>query len=276
MPTEKSVHQHNAIVGTLTHCGKKRIWPSLNRNSLHILKAALEIVMQQRKNYIEEILASISAEVQTLYSKLHPGEQIGQVQFFLNPRAIGSLAFDGQFQDVVNLPLQAYYSESHLDTLGICVFLALAKHSRPTTRSLSWMTFDFAGRPAPGPLHGAVARPGQAIRPGDRYDALPTVARSLSLGERFRCEHSGHQSGAVVAGQRPADRRVPHGSRRVEDDPYRSPLSTARSQPPKPASCWSSWLDFITLKYRCSIPRNARNEYTLGDLVGGVDAKLGK
>lgn len=35
-------------------------------------------------------------------------------------------------------------------------------------------------------------------------------------------------------------------------------------------------MDFITLKYRCSIPRNARNEYTLGDLVVGVDSKLGK
>jgi hypothetical protein len=37
-----------------------------------------------------------------------------------------------------------------------------------------------------------------------------------------------------------------------------------------------SLLDFLTLKYRCSVPRNARNEYSLGDLASGIDAKLAK
>jgi len=37
-----------------------------------------------------------------------------------------------------------------------------------------------------------------------------------------------------------------------------------------------SMLDFLTLKYRCSVPRNARNEYTLGDLAFGIDQKLSK
>lgn len=37
-----------------------------------------------------------------------------------------------------------------------------------------------------------------------------------------------------------------------------------------------SLLDFLTIKYRCSVPRNIRNEYTLGDLMQGIDAKLAK
>ena len=37
-----------------------------------------------------------------------------------------------------------------------------------------------------------------------------------------------------------------------------------------------SLLDFLTLKYRCAVPRNARNEYTLGDLACGIDSKLAK
>jgi hypothetical protein len=37
-----------------------------------------------------------------------------------------------------------------------------------------------------------------------------------------------------------------------------------------------SLLDFITLKYHCAIPRNVRNEFTLGDLASGIDSKLGK
>lgn len=37
-----------------------------------------------------------------------------------------------------------------------------------------------------------------------------------------------------------------------------------------------SLLDFITLRFRCAVPRNARNEYTLGDLACGIDSKLSK
>jgi hypothetical protein len=37
-----------------------------------------------------------------------------------------------------------------------------------------------------------------------------------------------------------------------------------------------SLLDFITLKYHCAIPRNVRNEFTIGDLASGIDSKLGK
>jgi len=125
---QKSVHQHNAIVGHVETLREKKGLAIAQQKLLGDLKAALDIVMQQRKDYIEGILVSISAEVQALYSKLHPDERIGRVKFFLKPNASGSLEFDAQFQDVVKLPPQAYYSESHLDTLGICVFLALAKY----------------------------------------------------------------------------------------------------------------------------------------------------
>ena len=125
---QKSIHQHNAIAGYVDTLREKKAQGIFQQKLLDNLRAALEIVMQQRKDYVEGILASISTEVQTLYSKLHPDEAIGGVRFFLKPNAIGSLEFDAQFQDVVHLPPQAYYSESHLDTLGICVFLALAKH----------------------------------------------------------------------------------------------------------------------------------------------------
>jgi recombinational DNA repair ATPase RecF len=49
------------------------------------------------------------------------------VGFYLNPKFIGSLGFTGHFQGKDDIQPQAYYSESHLDTLGVCIFLALAK-----------------------------------------------------------------------------------------------------------------------------------------------------
>ncbi|HEX3247544.1 MAG TPA: ABC transporter ATP-binding protein, partial [Chloroflexota bacterium] len=47
--------------------------------------------------------------------------------FALKRQASSSIELDAGFQDRDDLPPQAYYSESHLDTLGICVFLALAR-----------------------------------------------------------------------------------------------------------------------------------------------------
>jgi hypothetical protein len=37
-----------------------------------------------------------------------------------------------------------------------------------------------------------------------------------------------------------------------------------------------SLLDFLTLKYRCSVPRNPSGEHTLGELAQGIDSKLAK
>jgi energy-coupling factor transporter ATP-binding protein EcfA2 len=95
-----------------------------------VLAQILALVDQQRKKYVDELLQSIAGEVEQLYSAVHPSEGIGKIRWYLNPQFQGSLEFDGQFQNAPNVPPPAYYSESHLDTLGVCVFLALSKHNK--------------------------------------------------------------------------------------------------------------------------------------------------
>jgi len=95
-----------------------------------ILAQILIVVDQQRKKFVDELLQSIAGEVECLYTAVHPSEGIGKIRWYLNPQFQGSLEFDGQFQGVANVPPPAYYSESHLDTLGVCVFLALSKHNK--------------------------------------------------------------------------------------------------------------------------------------------------
>ena len=125
---QQSIHQRNAVKGHLeTHTEKLQSAAELNQLSQKLEKA-LEIVLRQRKDYVEEILAAISGEVERLYTALHPGEGIGKVRFHLKDKGIGSLEFFANFLDIPDVPPQAYYSESHLDTLGICVFIALSKY----------------------------------------------------------------------------------------------------------------------------------------------------
>jgi uncharacterized membrane-anchored protein YhcB (DUF1043 family) len=89
-----------------------------------------EIVSQERKAYVVNVLKEISDDVASLYGALHPGEDLGKVKLSLNERFIGSLDIQGSFHSREDVAPQAFFSESHLDTLGLCVFLALAKRNR--------------------------------------------------------------------------------------------------------------------------------------------------
>ncbi len=92
-------------------------------------QAILTIIEKHRKEYVDGILTGISTEVGNLCEKIHPGEGI-KVRFFLDSKKRGSLESLGEFGGEKDILPQAYYSESHLDTLGVCVFLALAKQFR--------------------------------------------------------------------------------------------------------------------------------------------------
>ena len=198
------------------------------------------------------------------------------MKFFLKPNTIGSLEFDAQFQDVVKLPPQAYYSESHLDTFGICVFLALTKYFRTDNTVvilddvLTSVDSQHLDR-FMALLHDQARQFGQVIvtthyRPWrDRYRwARGSVANTQVIELGPWSLESGLQTGEFLTAV----------------DELKAALSTPRFDRQVTASkagiVLESLLDFITLKYRCAIPRNARNEYTLGDLVGGIDTKLGK
>lgn len=94
------------------------------------LKQAIDIVVERRKQFTQRLLDSITTEVNRLYSAIHPSENIGLDRLEMDPNRRASLSqrvnFAGHTADV---PPQAYFSESHLDTLGFCLWLALAKRS---------------------------------------------------------------------------------------------------------------------------------------------------
>lgn len=88
---------------------------------------ALEIVESERKKFYDNELLSISSEVERMYQMLHPDEGLGGIKLFLNPKYKNSLELQANFHSEEGITPQSVYSESHLDTLSICIFLALAK-----------------------------------------------------------------------------------------------------------------------------------------------------
>jgi hypothetical protein len=95
------------------------------------LQQALEICERQRKRYLEALLAAIAVEVGRLYEAVHPGEGLNKIAFRLAPNRKGSLDIGAEFLGAPDRPPQAYFSDSHLDTLGLCIFLALAAREAP-------------------------------------------------------------------------------------------------------------------------------------------------
>lgn len=94
---------------------------------LNQAKPSLDILETTRKEFIDNELKSISGEVEDMYKKIHPNEGLGNVKLFLNRTYQSSLSLTADFHSVADVTPQSVYSESHLDTLGICIFIALAK-----------------------------------------------------------------------------------------------------------------------------------------------------
>jgi predicted ATPase len=93
------------------------------------LKAMLDIVEAERKAYVDQLVRAISSDVNALYIRIHPQESLGNSALYVKPNVAGSLELRAAFGGVADVVPGAYYSEAHLDTLGLCVYLALAKQA---------------------------------------------------------------------------------------------------------------------------------------------------
>jgi recombinational DNA repair ATPase RecF len=95
------------------------------------LSKALEVVVDERRKFTDEVLSKIAAEVGRIYEIVHPGEGLNKISLELDPNRRASLDIGAEFCGQTGAPPQAYFSDSHLDTLGLCVFLALAALDGP-------------------------------------------------------------------------------------------------------------------------------------------------
>ncbi|HWD40106.1 MAG TPA: AAA family ATPase, partial [Fimbriimonas sp.] len=238
------------------------------------VKDLLDIVSKRRKAHIDDVLQRIGADVERLYSQLHPGESLGGVRFFLKPTAIGSLEFDATFYGATKVPPQAYYSESHLDTLGVCVFLARAKlfKTEHTIVILDDVLTSVDGAHLQrfmGMLHGEAPH----------FSRVIVLTHYRPWRDQYRWA-KGPAANTQVIELGPWT--LTNGVNAYDFVTDLDALKNALSRSPfdrqivasKAGIAAESLLDFLTLKYRCKISRNARGEYTLGELAGGLDSKL--
>ena len=96
------------------------------------VEVAVRAEIRERTN---EVIGEISGEIGAMWKTLHPTEPIDEVRLYLpeNDKAIDiALRFHGKEQDSPRLTL----SEGYRNSLGLCIFLALAKREAVNDRPL--------------------------------------------------------------------------------------------------------------------------------------------
>lgn len=88
---------------------------------------ALSTIMKARQQFVDDILRKIAKRVGELYEVIHPSEGLSKIELQLDPDRRASLEILGAFPGTSDVPPGAYFSDSHLDSLGLCIWLAITE-----------------------------------------------------------------------------------------------------------------------------------------------------
>lgn len=240
--------------------------PKLNR--------ALEVVEEERRLFSDNILAKIAGEVGRIYEIVHPGEGLNKISLELDPDKRASLEIGASFCGEKGAPPQAYFSESHLDTLGLCVFLALAALDGPEHTVLV-LDDILASVDEPHVERLIEMLYAEAIQ--FRHCVITTHYRPWKQKLRWGWLKNGQCQFIELSKWTNLDgmtliRSIP--------DVERLRALLAESPPDPQLVCAKAGvileaaLDFLTQLYECSVPRRPNGLYTLGDLLPSIDKKL--
>lgn len=227
-----------------------------------------------RKEVLDAELASMSAEVTALYARIHQGEGKAAFNFAMRPAVVSSLEFDAEFLGYKGKPVQAYLSESHLDTLGLCVFLVVAKR-RAAKDSIVVLDDVLTSVDAT-----------HLDRVMDLIDDFATSVSQVIIATHYRFWRDKYR---WARSSQSATEVIEFGpwslTAGIQVQAFRDALTELRVLIANPGGdrqvvaakagiVLESVLDFLTLKYACALPRNPRGEYALGALADGIDKKL--
>jgi energy-coupling factor transporter ATP-binding protein EcfA2 len=120
-----------------------RLWRGAQKELARAQKAydladrIYDAYQDRQKEQLEEMLKSISAKVAELYAALHPGEELGGIT--VEPWTAKGLELAVDFHGSRQRPPHGVLSESHLNSLAIALFLAMAQ---TFNRKLRFLVLD--------------------------------------------------------------------------------------------------------------------------------------
>lgn len=237
------------------------------------IQEALSLVEQTRRQFVDDILREISQRVGELYEEIHPGEGLEKIRLLLDPDKRASLDIQSDFPFAGEAPPGAYFSESHLDTLGLCIWLALAERGGAAQKII--VLDDVIGSVDEQHSERTIELL-YRVSQNFQHCILTTHYRPWREKYRWGWLRNGQCHFVELADWEHAS-GIRHGECRAPIGELRN-LLDARSPSPQ-AICAGAGvileaiLDFLTLKYECAVPRK-KSKYTLNDLLPNIKSKL--
>jgi energy-coupling factor transporter ATP-binding protein EcfA2 len=238
------------------------------------LDQALAECVEERQKFTDGIISAIAKEVGKLYEKVHPKEGLDKIALELDPNQRASLKLGATFEGH-DAPPQAYFSQSHLDTLGLCVFLALAARDGASETVL--ILDD---------VLGSIDEP-HVERVIDMIYEVSADFRHTILTTHYRPWREKYRWGWLKPGQpcqfvELTGWAIDDGIRIVTSLPEVELLRTRLAESPtdiqsicsKAGVILEAALDYLTQKYACAVPRRRDQDYTIGDLLPAIKGSL--
>ena len=274
---QQQLGQINNIVTLLANFDKAVAASEGLEQQARRLSRAAEIVRETRIAFTDAILASVAEETNRLYGLIHPGEPIGLTKLELDKARNASLIQLSRFEGRDDVPPQAYFSESHLDTLAFCFWLAVAKRESPNKESVLVLDDVFTSVDS---QH--LSRISQLI-----VDEAQHFAHVLltTHQRRWRDVFRNQQGAGNRADLHELQRwTLSSGIRayrtRLALDQLIESVNAAPFERQRVANeagiLLEAMLDHLALKYRCRVPRTYDNACTLGELLDGATALFKK
>lgn len=99
------------------------------KNIINVLEQTKMSIHQELKNKTQCIINQISKDVMDMWSRLHPGEPIEDIHLSMPDSTDKGIDICLKFHGVNQLSPRITLSEGHRNSLGLCIFLTLAKVS---------------------------------------------------------------------------------------------------------------------------------------------------
>jgi len=237
------------------------------------LQRALDIVVEERKRYTDKLLADIANEVGRLYECVHSHEGLSKISLQLDAKKRASLAINTIFHGTV-APPTAYFSDSHMDTLGLCIFLANAKLNEP--RATILVLDDVLGSVDEPHVERLIDLLIEECQ-GFRHCLIATHYRPWRNKHRWRMLRDG-KCQFVELGAWTRDKGVAQIGSLDHVDQLRHLLAQAAPDAQlicaKAGTVLEALLKFIAITYGLRLPYRTDAQYTLGELIDAIDSKL--
>ena len=238
------------------------------------VEQAHTIVKTKRQEFTDTVINEIAEKAGELYELVHPGEGKNKIALELDHAKRASIDLNAEFSGK-GAPPQAYFSQSHLDTLGLCIFLALAMREKPGEAIL--ILDD---------VLGSVDEP-HVDRVIDMVYAAAKEFRHTIVTTHYGPWRHKYRWGMIppdqpcqfielmnVGGEGVITTFAPIPEIALLKIRLNEPQKDMQGIVSKAGVILEATLDFLTQKYQCSVPRKITGDYTLGDLLPNVKNKL--